>query len=96
MNRTQLVRALAQHTGLTRGDAEVLLESLIQIIEVSLACGEPVTIQHFGRFEPRLKNRTTKRNPRTGEEIHVPPKISVLFRAAPKLRERINRKHVPK
>lgn len=91
MNKSELVKALAQRQGVTIEEATELLEFILGMIEISLACGEPVLLSNFGKFEPRTKREVTRRNPRTGEEIHVPAKRTVLFRPSPTLKGRINK-----
>lgn len=59
-------------------------------VAASVACGEPVSIRKFGKFEPRRRSEVTRRNPKTGIEIHVPSKNSVAFLPAPALKERLN------
>lgn len=92
MNKSQLVEAVAEHLKMPKDEVDAILTTAIEIVEVSLACGEGVTIQKFGRFEPRIKKEVTRIHPKTGQPIAVPEKTSVLFHASPKLKERINRK----
>lgn len=91
MNRSDLVRAIADQGGFSLIESEEILDLIIETIGVSLACGEPVLISRFGKFEPRLKKAGVRRNPRTGEDVQVPEKTTVLFRAAPFLKQRINK-----
>lgn len=91
MNRSDIVRALAQRRGIPHQEAEALLTDLLETVLISLACGESVTIRHFGKFEVRERKAVTRFNPRTGDEINVPAKKSVLFHAAPAMKTRVNK-----
>lgn len=91
MNRSDLIRAAAEAENLPMGQVERILDSIMETIGVSLACGEAVMIRNFGKFEPRQKRATERKNPKTGDIISVPPKKAILFHAAPALKERINR-----
>lgn len=91
MNRSDLIWAVAETQKMKQTDVERILDGLLKVIEVSLACGEPVTIARFGKFEPRTRRPVTRRNLNTGEEIKVPEKTTVLFHAAPALKERVNK-----
>lgn len=90
MNKSELVKALAQRQGMTSEEAAELLEFVLGMIETSLACGEPVLLSNFGKFEPRTKREVVRNNPKTGEPILVPAKRTVLFRPSPALKGRIN------
>lgn len=90
MNRSELVKALAQRRGMSLEEATETLDFILAMIETSLACGEPVLLSNFGKFEPRTKAEVVRKNPRTGEDIFVPKKRTVLFRPAPALKGKIN------
>lgn len=75
--------------------AEEILQTITETIELSLACGEAVTIRNFGKFEVRTRQPVTRLNPRTGDKIEVPEKRSVLFHAAPALKRRVNKDDEP-
>ncbi len=64
-----------------------MIHHLLAIIVESLASGDPVTISNFGKFETREHNATTRRNPRTGEEVKVPAKRAVLFHPSPAFKD---------
>lgn len=89
MNRSELIRAVAEKEGMKIADVERVLNSVVTMMEISLACGESVLIRNFGKFEPRDKKATVRRNPKTGETIQVPAKRTVLFHPAPALKQRI-------
>lgn len=93
MNRSDLVRAIAKHEGIGLAKAEEILRTVTETIQVSLACGEPVTISNFGRFEVRSRQPVTRLNPKTGDKIEVPERQSVLFHAAPALKKRVNKEN---
>ena len=90
MNKSDVVRALANRTGLTIQNSESYLDALLDLIGLSLACGEPVNIYGFGVFEPRERGPVKRRNPRTGEIHSVPPKMAVGFRPSAILKSRVN------
>lgn len=91
MNRSDLIRATADAHGIPLAEAEKILNTITDMIAVSLACGEPVLISRFGKFESRMRDACIRKNPRTGADIEVPAKQTVLFHAAPALKKRINK-----
>jgi DNA-binding protein HU-beta len=86
MNKGHLVRALEQ-AGYPQPDFAVTL--IFETIAKSLACGEPVMIRGFGRFEVRPQSPVTRFNPTSREPVDVPGKIAVGFLASPNLKRRV-------
>lgn len=95
MNKSDLLRAVANKEGCPVKDVERVVDALFEVIALSLTLEEDVSIRNFGKFEMRQRREVTRKNPRTGEEIHVPAKRGIGFRAAPRLKDQINRKHHP-
>ncbi|MDV3426629.1 MAG: HU family DNA-binding protein [Bacillota bacterium] len=74
-NRVELVKRVAEKTGLTKKDLELALKGFVDLIEETVANGEKVQIIGFGIFEPReraARSERKGRNPHTGEEIIIP------------------------
>lgn len=89
MNKSDLVRKVSRKSQVTQPQVEEILDQILMIVEATLASGESVVIKNFGRFETRERQPTTRRNPRSGEEIKVPQKRALLFHAAPALKDGI-------
>lgn len=90
MNRSQLIQQVSNKHNLPEKQVAALLDSITDEITTRLASGESVVIKNFGRFEPRERQPSTKRNPKSGEEIKVGRRTAVLFHAAPALKEKLN------
>ena len=90
ITRAHLSEAVYQEVGLSRNESAQLLESVLNEIARSLARGEPVKISSFGSFSVRQKGQRPGRNPRTGEEVLIPPRKVVVFRPSHALKDRIN------
>lgn len=90
MNRSDLVRHVARQTQYSQAQIEILLDLILDEIVGLLNSGDgTLTIRNFGKFELRDRRGLTRRNPKTGEEVKVPPKRAVLFHPADALKERI-------
>ena len=91
MNRTELTRALARSTGLSRADAARAVEGLFDprtgVIARALRRHQTVRIKGFGTFLTRRRAARLGRDPRTGEPIRIPAGTSVGFRPGRPLRE---------
>lgn len=74
---------------LSRVDVESVVTGLIEQISAALENGETVNLPPLGKFEARLQQARTARNPQTGENIRVPAKTAPKFKPAKALKERV-------
>lgn len=90
VTRAQLAEAVYQEVGLSRSESAELVDAVLnQIIESLLEEGT-VKISAFGTFAVREKSQRVGRNPKTGEEVPIPPRRVLVFRASQVLKDRIN------
>ena len=73
VTRADLTEAVYQEVGLSRNESAQLVESVLEQISSTLASGESVKISSFGTFSVREKAQRIGRNPKTGEEVPIPP-----------------------
>jgi nucleoid DNA-binding protein len=80
MTKTELIRKLADVTGLSQKDVRMVLEALTDsrpnkgLITSSLKQGEKVTISGFGTFYIRERNARQARNPKRRYPAFKPAK----------------------
>jgi DNA-binding protein HU-beta len=86
VNKSQLVEALSARFGDSRKDAQVALESVIDVITRAVASGERVAITGFGVFEKIDRPARMVRNPRTGERKRAKKTSVPKFRAGAELK----------
>lgn len=89
MNKTDLVNALSEDTGLTKTDAKSFLDSFCSIVKGSLKKNDIVSLIGFGSFCVATRNARKGHNPRTGATIKIPAKKIVKFKAGKELKETI-------
>ena len=93
MNKSDLVDALANNTGMTKADAARAVDALFApdsgIIADSLKNGTRVQITGFGTFEAKERKARTGRNPRTGQTIKIAATKTPSFRAGKGLKDGI-------
>ena len=65
MNKTELITAVAEKTGMTKKDAERVINATVDSITSSLVKGEKVQVSGFGIFEVKAREARVGRNPRT-------------------------------
>lgn len=89
MNKTDLIKGVAEATGVKKADAEVVVNAVFDVITNTLATGEAVKVTGFGGFEVRDTAARKARNPQTGEEIDVPASKKVAFKPAKTLKDTV-------
>ena len=91
MNRSELVRLVADETGLTPAAADAAVKAALEAVAGALARGERIQLIGFGAFGVRERPARTGRDPRTGTSVAVPASRSVSFRVGKGLRDAVNR-----
>ncbi|WP_281180683.1 HU family DNA-binding protein [Alicyclobacillus kakegawensis] len=86
MTKSELVRKVAERTGLSQKDADTAVNAVFASIQEVLARKEKVQITGFGTFEVRERAERRARNPQTGEEITVPAGFAPAFKAGKELK----------
>ena len=90
MNKSELITAVAEQTGLSKKDAEKAVKAVFDTIEAAVAKGDKVQIVGFGAFETKVQAAREGRNPATGEAIQIPESKTVKFSAGKALKEKVN------
>ena len=91
MNKTQLIDSVAKDLGLKKREVEPVVEKLIEKIIDEVANGEKVQITGFGSFERKERGERNIKNPRTGEDMVVPPSKSPSFSAGSMFKDKVNK-----
>ncbi len=87
MNKTELISIAAENAGLTKKDAERVLNAAIDAITASLVKGEKIQISGFGTFETKDREARVGRNPHTKEAIEIPATRVPAFKASKALKD---------
>lgn len=90
MNKGELIDAMAESAKMTKVEAGKALEAAIEAIEKALKKGERVALVGFGSFTVSKRAARIGRNPQTREEIKIPAKKVVKFKAGNELSAKIN------
>ena len=89
MNKTELIAAVAQKTGLTKKDSERVINATVETIVDGLKKGDKVSLSGFGIFEVKNREARVGRNPRTKEAIQIPATRLPAFKASKALKDTI-------
>jgi DNA-binding protein HU-beta len=80
LTKTDLIAAVAAHTGSTAKDVSSVLSGLEDVVVANVAKGEKVVITGFLTFDRVQRAARSGRNPQTGETIAIKasksPKVS--------------------
>lgn len=87
MNKTELAAIVAQKAGLTKKDAERVINATLETVTETLAKGEKVQLSGFGIFEVKDREARVGRNPRTKESIEIPATRQPTFKASKTLKD---------
>ena len=89
MNKTELIAAVAEKTGLTKKDAERVINATFETVTSSLVKGDKVQVSGFGIFEVKAREARVGRNPRTKESIQIPATKLPVFKASKTLKDSV-------
>ena len=89
MNKQELIGAVAETTGLSRGDAGRAVESVFDVITGALKKGDEVRLVGFGTFSCSRRKASTGRNPRTGEPMQIKATSQPKFRPGKVLKDAV-------
>ena len=90
MNKQELIAAVADNSGLTKGDAVKAVEAVFDTISGALKKGDEVRLVGFGTFSLSKRKASTGRNPRTGEPMTIKASTQPKFKAGKGLKDLVN------
>ena len=85
MNKSELVSAVAQKSGLSKVDSKKALDAVLESIDEELKNDGKVVLVGFGTFSVNERSARKGINPRTKEPIDIPAKKVVKFKAGSEL-----------
>jgi len=92
MNKTELIAAVSEKSGLSRKDADAAVRAVIDSITEAMVAGDKVQLVGFGTFEVRERSERYGRDPRTGEQMVIPAAKAPAFKVGQGLKDMVNGK----
>ncbi len=92
MTKSEMADKLSTKLSIKKQQAEVIINIFTNSMIDALAKGDKVEIRGFGSFRIRHRASREGRNPKTGENVSVPPKKVPFFKTGKDFREIINQK----
>jgi integration host factor subunit alpha len=94
MTKADLVDKIFEKIGLSKKEAQEIIEILFDTMQQTFVEGESVKISGFGTFNVRNKVARRGRNPKTGEELEISPRKVITFRASNQLKDVLEKEDV--
>ena len=89
MNKSELIDAIAESSGLSKADAGRALDGFIGAVTGALSKGDSVTLVGFGTYAVKERAERIGRNPQTGREITISAARLPSFKAGKALKDAI-------
>ena len=90
MNKSELVAAMAEKSGLSKKDSEKALAAFVDAVMDALKKGDKVSLVGFGTFDVRERAARTGPNPRTKEPIEIHASKAPAFKAGKAFKDALN------
>ncbi|PYV29070.1 MAG: integration host factor subunit beta [Acidobacteria bacterium] len=85
MIKLDIITEVVNRTGLTKTKAEIAVETVFESMKRALGNGDRIELRGFGVFNVKPRKTGIGRNPRTGEEVSIPPGKAVRFKPGKEL-----------
>jgi len=82
MNKSELIKAVAEKTSLTQAQAKEAVNTALDVIKEATLSEGKVVLSEFGTFKKHVSAARVGRNPNSGETINLPSKTSIKFKAS--------------
>ncbi len=89
LTKKDLVLTVAKETGITQVEVKRVVQRLLDHLIQGLKEGKTIELRNFGVFKVRQRAPRRGRNPKTGQEVPVPPKRVVVFKPGLLMRQDI-------
>jgi len=94
MTKADLVERIFEKIGLSKKEAQEIIEILFDTMKLAFVEGESVKISGFGTFNVRQKMSRRGRNPKTGDDLEITPRRVITFRASNQLKSVMEKQDV--
>jgi integration host factor subunit beta len=93
MNKFELIQSLKETNGLSRAEAQKIVEMFFDAMVEALADGDRAEVRGLCSFFVKEYKGYTGRNPKTGELVSVKAKRLPFFKPGLDLKARVDRKN---
>ena len=86
MNKSELIDAIADSTGVSKTDAGAVLDAFADVANDAVRTGDKITLPGFLTIEQTFRSARSGRNPQTGETIQIAATNAAKVSAGSKLK----------
>ena len=83
--KLDIINHVVEKSGITKTKAELAVETVFASMKKALEKGDRIELRGFGVFNVRPRKTGIGRNPRTGQEVSIPPGKAVRFKPGKEL-----------
>jgi nucleoid DNA-binding protein len=96
VTKKEIVKQISERLGMTQLKTKEIVQLTFDAIRDTLLEVGRIELRNFGVFEVKQRKARKARNPRTGDQVDVPPKNVVTFKPGKEMEERVrNLSHIP-
>ena len=90
MNKSNLITAIGETTGISRSEAARAVDATFEVIADALKDGVDVRLTGFGIFGVADRAARKGRNPRTGDPVEIAASRQIRFKPGKGLKDAVN------
>lgn len=91
MKKVDMIREISKKTNFTYDNVDIALNAFIEVMQEAMQAGEEkIVLKGIGTFKRKVAAARDMKNPRTGEPIKVPEKVSYSFKISNLLKDSLN------
>jgi integration host factor subunit beta len=89
--KSKLLKQLADnYPNFYKKDLEKFINIFLNDIKEALRKGERLELRNFGTLSTRIQKASIRRNPKTGEKVHVKQKRTIYWKMSKEMFNKIN------
>ncbi len=86
MIKVDIINKISEQTRISKVKAIMAVEAIFNVIKEAMKRGERIELRGFGVFQVKPRKRGIGRNPRTGDEVQIPPGKTIKFKPGKNLK----------
>jgi len=90
IQKSEIIKQVANSTGLTAKDTENTINTLFKVIGDTLITNDKIQFTGFGSFNAKNVPARKGRNPQTGAELEIAARRQATFSVGKELKDKVN------
>ena len=89
--KSKLIKQLSNnYPNFYKKDLDKFLNIFLNEIKEALKRGERLELRNFGTLSTRIQKASVRRNPKTGEKVHIKQKRNIYWKMSKEMLNKIN------